>query len=57
MPLLETTIDSTTEVKYIVAFEATKGAVCIRRFIAKLRSVPSIVDMIPLYCDNNEVIV
>ena len=46
-------MDSTTESEYIAAFEAAKEAVWIRKFIAELGVIPSIVDMIPLYCDNN----
>ena len=49
----ETTSDSTTEAKYITAFEAAKEAVWIRKFIIELGVVSSIVDLIPLYCDNN----
>ena len=49
----ETTVDSTTETECIAAFEATKEAVWIRKFISKLRVVPNIVDLVPLYCDNN----
>lgn len=50
-------IDSTTKVEYIIAFESTKETVWIRKFILGLGVVLSIVDMIPLYCDNNKVIV
>ena len=45
--------NSTIKAKYIAAFEASKEAVWIRKFIAKLGVVPSIVDLIPLYCDKN----
>ena len=38
----ETTVDSTTETKYIVAYEATKEAIWIRKFIIELGVVPSI---------------
>lgn len=41
--------DSTTEAEYIVALSAAKEAV----WINKLGIVPSIVDPIGLYCDNN----
>ena len=53
----ETTADSTTEAEYIAASEAAKEAVWIKKFISKLGVVPSIVDPIPLYCDNNGAIV
>ena len=47
------TADSTTEAEYIAASEAAKEAVWIRKFVAELGVVPSIVDPIPLFCDNN----
>src|SRR5262249_4558800 len=49
----ETTTDSTTEVEYITASKAAKEAIWIKKFIADLGIVPSIVDPIVLYCDNN----
>ena len=49
----ETISDSTTEVEYIVASGATKEAVWIRKFVSKLGVVPSIVDPIEVFCDNN----
>ena len=49
----DTTADSTTESKYIAASKATKEAVWIRKFIAEHGVAPSIVNLIPLYCDNN----
>ena len=52
----ELTIDSTLEVEYISASEAAKEAVWIRKFTAELEVVPSVVDSITLYCDNNGVI-
>ncbi|PKI37387.1 hypothetical protein CRG98_042226 [Punica granatum] len=52
----ETTIDSTTQAEYIVAFDATNEAVWIRKFIRKfvieLSVVPSISSPVELYCDN-----
>ena len=53
----KTTADSTTKVEYIAASEAAKEAVWIRKFISELGVVPSIVDLVPLYCDNNGAIV
>ena len=47
------TVDSTTESKYITASKAAKEAVWIRKFINELKVVPSIVDLILLYYDNN----
>ncbi|KAI5416236.1 hypothetical protein KIW84_041330 [Lathyrus oleraceus] len=52
----DTVTDSTTEAEYIVASIASKEAVWIRKFISQLGIVPSIVDLIGLYCDNNGVI-
>ena len=49
----ETTVDSTTESKYIVASEAAKEAVWIKKFIPELGVLPSIIHLILLYCDNN----
>jgi hypothetical protein len=52
----KTTSDFTTETEYISAFEAAKNAIWIKKFIIKLGVVPSIVDLVVLYYDNNEVI-
>ncbi|XP_058006640.1 secreted RxLR effector protein 161-like [Hevea brasiliensis] len=49
----ETTADSTTEAEYISASEAAKEAVWIKKFITELGVVPSIIDPVTLYCDNN----
>ncbi|KAL3509739.1 hypothetical protein ACH5RR_029140 [Cinchona calisaya] len=51
-----TTVDSTTEAKYIAISEAATKAVCIRKFVAEPRMFPSISGPIILYCDNNGVI-
>ena len=40
-----------------MASKVAKEAVWIRKFISELGVVPSIVDPVPLYCDNNEAIV
>ncbi|KAK8502801.1 hypothetical protein V6N12_073851 [Hibiscus sabdariffa] len=52
----DTVADSTTEAEYIVASEAAKEAVWIKKFITELGVIPSIVDVVDLYCDNNGVI-
>ena len=49
----ETTADSTIEAEYIAASEAAKEEVWIKKFISEGGVVPSIVNPIPLYCDNN----
>jgi len=48
-----TTIDSTTEAKYICTSKVVKEAIWINKFITELDVVPSIVDPVALYCDNN----
>jgi hypothetical protein len=49
----EIVVDSTTEAEYIVASNAAKEVVWIKKFISDLGIVPSIVDPIELQCDNN----
>lgn len=49
----ETVADSTTEAEYIAASSAAKEAVWIKKFITELGVVPTIVDPVALYCDNN----
>ena len=45
-------VDSTTETEYIVACEATKEAVWIKKFLMELGVVPASLSPITLYCDN-----
>ena len=45
--------DSTTEAEYIAASDASKEAVWIKKFIVRLGVVPSITNLVDLYCDNN----
>lgn len=52
----ETTIDFTTKVKYISAFEAKKKVIQIKKFIIELGVVPSIVDSVAFYYDDNKII-
>ncbi|KAK8640999.1 hypothetical protein V6N13_008750 [Hibiscus sabdariffa] len=49
----DTVADSTTEAEYIVASEAAKEAVWIKKFIIGLGVIPSISDAVDLYCGNN----
>ncbi|PKI73152.1 hypothetical protein CRG98_006439 [Punica granatum] len=49
----ETVADSTTEAEYIAASIAAKEAVWIKKFVTELAMVPSIADLVELYCDNN----
>ena len=45
--------NSTTESEYIVASDAAKEVVWIKKFITKLGVVPSILYPVDLFCDNN----
>ncbi|KAI5432021.1 hypothetical protein KIW84_035958 [Lathyrus oleraceus] len=49
----DTVVDSTTEAEYIAASSAAKEVVWIKKFISELGVVPSIMDPIGLYYDNN----
>ena len=52
----DTVVDSTTEAEYIAASKASKEVVWIKKFITGLGMVPSILNMVNLFCDNNGVI-
>nr|GFC45927.1 retrovirus-related Pol polyprotein from transposon TNT 1-94 [Tanacetum cinerariifolium] len=43
---------SSAEAEYITAFDASKEAVCVRKFIYGLGVVPTIEEPISMYCDN-----
>nr|GEY18648.1 putative retrotransposon protein [Tanacetum cinerariifolium] len=47
---------SSAEAEYIAAFDASKEAVWVRKFIFGLRLVPTIEEPISMYCDNTGVI-
>ena len=53
----ETVADSTTESEYIAASDTAKEAVWIKKFVTELGVVPSILDPVDLFCDNNGAIV
>jgi hypothetical protein len=53
----ETTIDLTTEAKYIVVSEAAKEGVWIKKFVTELGVVPSASGPPEIYCENNGAIV
>nr|GFB91452.1 retrovirus-related Pol polyprotein from transposon TNT 1-94 [Tanacetum cinerariifolium] len=44
--------NSFTEAEYIAAFDASKEAVWVRKFISGLGVVPTIKEPISMYCDN-----
>ena len=44
---------STTEAEYIAASEAAEEAVWMKEFISELGVVPSALDPMVIYCDNN----
>nr|GFC55044.1 hypothetical protein [Tanacetum cinerariifolium] len=48
---------SSAEAEYIVAFDASKEAVWVRKFIYGLGVVPTIEEPISMYCDNTGAIV
>ena len=48
-----TVADSTIEAEYIALSDAAKEAVQIKKFVTELGMVPTIVDPIDIYCDNN----
>ncbi|XP_042387710.1 secreted RxLR effector protein 161-like [Zingiber officinale] len=52
----EIVADSIAESEYIATSEVAKEAVWIKNVIAELEVVPSIVDPVVLYCDNNTTI-
>ena len=49
----DTVVDSTTEAEYIAISKTAKEAVWIKKFITRLGVIPSISDLVNLYCDNN----
>jgi hypothetical protein len=49
----DTIEDSTMEVEYIAASNATKEAIWIRNFVSELVVVPSVSRPMDLYCDNS----
>nr|GEV57220.1 hypothetical protein [Tanacetum cinerariifolium] len=48
---------SSAKDEYIAAFDASKEAVWVRKFISRLGIVPTIEEPINMYCDNTEAIV
>ncbi|KAK4383316.1 Retrovirus-related Pol polyprotein from transposon TNT 1-94 [Sesamum angolense] len=49
----DTTADSTTEAEYIAASEVAKEEVWMKNYIQELGVVPSIVEPVVIFCDNN----
>ncbi|KAL0285674.1 UNVERIFIED_CONTAM: hypothetical protein Sradi_7168300 [Sesamum radiatum] len=52
-----TTVDSTTEAEYIAASKAAKEAIWMKNYIQESAVVPSIVEPVVIFCDNNGTIV
>ncbi|GKB45944.1 hypothetical protein Tco_0896697 [Tanacetum coccineum] len=48
--------DSTCESEYIAAFEASKEAIWMNTFIGDLGVVPTVQDLIKIFCDNESVV-
>ena len=48
--------DSTMEAEYVVASEAAKEAVWLRKFLMELGVIAKVVDPMILYCDNSGVV-
>ena len=48
----DTVADSTTAAEYIAASDAAKEAVWIKIFVFRLGVVPSITNLVDVYCDN-----
>ena len=49
----DTVADSTIEAEYIATSDAAKEAVWIKNFIFRLGVVPSITNLVDVYCENN----
>ena len=49
----DTVADSTTKAEYIAASDVAKKVVWIKNFIFILGVVPSITNLVDVYCDNN----
>ena len=49
----DTVADSTVEAEYIAASDVAKEAVWIKNFVFRLGVVPSITNLVDVYCDNN----
>ncbi|KAL0416391.1 UNVERIFIED_CONTAM: Retrovirus-related Pol polyprotein from transposon RE2, partial [Sesamum latifolium] len=49
----DTVADSTIKAEYIAASEAAKEAIWMKNYIQKLGVVPSIVELVVIFCDNN----
>ncbi|GJX02892.1 hypothetical protein Tco_0188808 [Tanacetum coccineum] len=47
---------SSAEAEYIAAYDASKEAVWVRKFISRLSIVPTIKEPISMYCDNTRAI-
>ncbi|GKD80831.1 hypothetical protein Tco_1347670, partial [Tanacetum coccineum] len=52
----DTVADSTCESEYIAACEALKEAIWMKNFIGDLRVVPTVQDLIKIFCDNESAV-
>ncbi|KAL0445888.1 UNVERIFIED_CONTAM: Secreted RxLR effector protein [Sesamum latifolium] len=50
---MATTADSNTEAEYIAASEAAKEAIWMKNYIQELGVVPSIIELVVIFCHNN----
>ena len=49
-------VDSTIKAKYVVAFEATKEAISLGKFLMGLGVIPLVAQPMTLFCNNIEVV-
>ena len=52
----DTVADSTTKAEYILASDVAKEEIWIKILVFRLGVVPSIINPVDVYCDNNGVI-
>ncbi|KAK4380933.1 Retrovirus-related Pol polyprotein from transposon TNT 1-94 [Sesamum angolense] len=52
----DTTMDSTTKAEYITTSEAAKEAIWMKNYIQELGVVPTIGELVVIFCGNNEAI-
>ena len=50
-------VDSTMDVEYVVAFQATQEVVWLKKFLMELEIIPLVVQPMILFCDNSGVLI